>query len=112
MEIKQKLEKLFGKQIKFNKTFEEHYLKLKEGMKEDFYKWCIDCKNGEAMGSVPTKKEFKDLFVFFRKIGNSVRAILIKEQNSNFIELILDNHLAYDNKRKQLGYKKSSYYKS
>jgi len=111
-EVKAKLIEFFGYQIRFNKNFENFVSNLKEGMQEDLIKWCEDCKNDIALGSVPPKKEFKDLFVFFRKIGNQVRATLIKEQNSNFIELILDNHYAYDKKRQELGYKKSSYYKS
>jgi hypothetical protein len=112
MSLKKKLIDIFGSQIEFNKDFDLYSDNLKEGMKLDLIKWCEDCFKGEALGSVPPKKEHKDLFVFFRKIGNSTRAILIKRQNNKFIELNLTNHLNYDNKRKDLGYKKSSYYKS
>ena len=110
--VKQKLIEIFGNEIKFNKDFESNINNLKEGMKQDLIEWCSNCKNGIVLGSVPPKKNFKDLYVFFRKIGNNIRVVLIKKQNSNFIEIILSNHLDYDNKRKQLGYKKSSYYKS
>lgn len=112
VEVKQKLIEIFGSQIKFNKEFDSYINNLKENMKEEFIKWCVDCKEGLILGSVPPKKHLKDLYVFFRKIGNNIRAVLIKKQNSNFIEIILSNHLDYDNKRKQLGYKKSSYYGS
>lgn len=110
--LKQKLVELFGEQIRFNKDFERYILQLKEGMQEDFLRWCTDCKNNLLLGSVPPKKEFKHLYVFFRKIGNNVRAALIKEQNSDFIEIVLSDHYAYDRKRQELGYKQSSYYGS
>lgn len=110
--VRQKLTELFGGQIRFNRDFEEYAGRLKESMQEDLLKWCSDCKNNLLLGSVPPKKEFKYLYVFFRKIGNNVRAALIKEQNSDFIELILSDHYAYDKKRQELGYKQSSYYGS
>ena len=111
-EMKQKLLEIFGQQIKINKEFEDYFDDLKDGMKEDFLKWCLDCKNDIALGSIPVKKKFRDLYIFFRKIGNSTRAILIKRKNDGFIELILTNHKYYDEKRLELGYKKSSHYGS
>jgi len=110
--LQQKLIELFGAQIRFNKEFERYAQQLKEGMQEDFFQWCLECKNELALGSVPPRKEFKHLYIFFRKIGNNVRVALIKEQNSHFIEIILADHYAYDKKRQELGYKQSSYYGS
>lgn len=60
--------------------------------------------------AVPKKKKFKNLYVFFRKIGANTRATLIKQQNSCFVQIILDNHYNYDKIRQKLGYKQSSYY--
>ena len=111
-QAKQKLLKLFGSQIKFNKDYDKIYLNLKENMQLDFIEWCTRCYNNKELGSVPPKKEFRNLYVFFRKIGSGVRAVLIKEQNSLFIQLILTNHKSYDDVRVKLGYKKSSYYGS
>ena len=54
----------------------------------------------------------KNLYVFFRKIASDMRVTLIKEQNSDFVEIILDGHKAYDDTRLKLGYKQSSYYGS
>jgi len=81
-------------------------------MVEDLLSWCTDCKNGISLGSVPPDKKYRNLYVFFRKIGNSTRVVLIKEQNSYFIELVLSDHYSYDKKRQELGYKKNSYYGS
>lgn len=111
-EVRQQLIKIFGQQIKFNKNFDENVEKLKEGMVEEFLSWCIRCKENKELGSVPPKKEFKNLYFFFRKIASNVRVALIKEQNKNFIEIILDNHECYDDTRTKFGYKKSSYYGS
>ncbi|MDO8740905.1 MAG: hypothetical protein Q7J54_05030 [Candidatus Woesearchaeota archaeon] len=109
---KQKLLEIFGNQIKFNKNFDDYIVKLKEGMLNDLIEWCRRCKENKELGSVPSKKEFKHLYVFFRKIASDVRAVLIKEQNKDFIEIILEDHKAYDDARLKLGYKKSSYYGS
>ena len=111
-DIKKLITAVLGEDVVFNKDFDKHVLSLKGGMFEDFISWIKNCETGNILGSVPPKREFKDLYVFFRKIGNSKRAVLIKRQNSDFVELILSEHLAYDKKRKELGFKKSSYYKS
>ncbi|MBI2564440.1 hypothetical protein HYV79_00425 [Candidatus Woesearchaeota archaeon] len=99
-------------QIKFNKSFDGHIATLKKGMVVSFIEWCQRCKDNKELGSVPSRKEYKHLYIFFRKIASDVRAVLIKEQNNNFIEIILDNHKCYDDTRIKYGYKKSSYYGS
>jgi hypothetical protein len=109
-EAKQKLHELFGSQLFINKEFDDYFSLLKEQMQSDFMDWCGLCKEGKAIGSVPIRKQHKDKFVFFRKIGGDVRAVLIKKQNSLFIELYLTEHREYDDIRKKLGYKQSSYY--
>ncbi len=111
-EIKSILIEIFGMQIQFNKEFENHIFRLKEGMILDLIEWCKRCKEDKEIGSVPSKKEFKHLYVFFRKIGSNVRVALIKEQNKDFVEIILEDHKGYDATRQRLGYKKSSYYGS
>ncbi|MBT3463952.1 hypothetical protein HOD20_03590 [archaeon] len=109
---KQKLIEIFGDQIKFNKEFDKIFENLKKNMQSEFILWCTRCYENKELGSVPPKKEFRHLYVFFRKIGSGIRVVLIKEQNSHFISLILNNHKAYDDERIKLGYKKSSYYGS
>lgn len=108
----QKIIEIFGTQIRFNNNFDEYTIKLKEGMLNEFLEWCKRCKENKELGSVPPKKEFKQLYVFFRKIGSGIRTILIKEQNKYFIDLIIEDHKGYDDVRLKLGYKKSSYYGS
>lgn len=111
-EVKQLLLEIFGMQIKFNKEFDTHIPQLKEGMISDFIEWCRGCKEDKEIGSVPSKKEYKHFYVFFRKIGSNVRVTLIKEQNKEFVEIKLEDHKGYDMTRQSLGYKKSSYYGS
>jgi len=111
-EARQILHNILGSQLVFNKTFDQYIEQLKEGMTQELIEWCKRCKDNKEIGSVPPKKEHKNLYIFFRKIGSNVRAILIKEQNSNFIQLILENHEYYDDTRMHYGYKKSSYYGS
>jgi hypothetical protein len=108
-EAKQKISEIFGLNIRINKNFDEFYDKLKDGMKDDLLLWCYNCKNGNA--SVSSKKK-TGLLVFFRKLCNNIRAIVIKEKNGNFIEFNLFSHKEYDDKRVKLGYKKTSYYLS
>lgn len=111
-EVRQKLLEIFGCQIKFNKHFDSYVIKLKQGMLNDLIEWCRRCRENKELGSVPQKKEFKYLYVFFRKIASDIRVTLIKEQNKDFIEMIMDGHKSYDDTRMKLGYKKSSYYGS
>lgn len=111
-EAKQKLLKIFDSHLKFNNDFDENIAKLKEGMAEELIEWCRRCKENKELGSVPPKKEFKHLYIFFRKIASDIRVTLIKEQNKDFIDIILENHKGYDDTRLKFGYKKSSYYGS
>ncbi len=111
-EARQQLLKLFGQQIRFNKDFDDYFAKLKDNMATDLLLWCERCKNNLELGSVPPRKQFKHLYVFFRKIASDVRVVLIKQQNNDFIEMILDSHKQYDDTRTKFGYKKNSYYGS
>jgi len=110
-EARQRLLKIFG-QIRFNREFDDNIIRLREGMAEELIEWCKGCKENKELGSVPPRKEFKHLYVFFRKIASDVRVTLIKEQNKDFIEIHLADHKYYDDKRKELGFKKDSYYGS
>jgi len=111
-EARQKLLKIFNTRIKFNKEFDENISRLKDSMADELIEWCKRCFENKELGSVPQKKEFKNLYVFFRKIASDLRVTLIKEQNKDFIEIHLENHKGYDDTRVKLGYKKSSYYGS
>lgn len=111
-EVRQLLLEIFGSQIKFNKDFDSCVARLKEGMLNDLIEWCKRCRENKELGSVPQKKEFKNLYIFFRKIASDIRVTLIKEQNKDFIEIRLEDHKSYDDTRLSMGYKKSSYYGS
>ncbi|MDD9953637.1 MAG: hypothetical protein OXR66_04840 [Candidatus Woesearchaeota archaeon] len=111
-DVKKRAHELFGTQLTFNKEFDTYVKKLKEGMIEELLAWCERCNDNKELGSVPPKKQHKHLYVFFRKIGSAVRAVLIKEQNGAFTLFILAGHKYYDDTRLHLGYKKSSYYGS
>lgn len=111
-EARQKLLEIFGDNIRFNREFDDNIAKLKEGMAKDLIEWCRRCRENKELGSVPPRKEFKNLYVFFRKIASDIRVTLIKEQNMDFIEVLLESHKGYDDTRIKYGYKKSSYYGS
>ena len=111
-EATHKLLEIFGSKIKFNKDFDRYIPLLKDNMTQDFILWCKRCKENKELGSVPPKKEHKNLYIFFRKIASDIRVTLIKEQNKDFIIVILSDHKYYDGTRVKLGYKKSSYYGS
>ncbi|MBW2976645.1 hypothetical protein KY347_04325 [Candidatus Woesearchaeota archaeon] len=111
-EARKQLLSIFGQQLKFNKEFDKYAEQLKEGMLQDFFAWCTDCKNDLADRSTPPKKKYRHLLVFFRKIASDIRVTLIKEKNKDFIEIILSGHRCYDDTRMKLGYKKSSCYGS
>lgn len=109
-QVRAKIIGIFNEKIIFNKEFDKNIVKLKKGMIQDLLEWCKNCRDNKELGSVPPKKEFKNLYVFFRKIASDIRVTLIKEQNKDFIQINLEDHKNYDNTRMKLGYKKSSYY--
>jgi len=111
-ELKSILVELFGNQIVFNKDFDFYAEQLKEDMQRDLIDWCKQCKEDLLRGYTPENKKMKHFYVFFKKIGNETRSILIKIKNQDFIEIHLADHTYYDDKRKELGLKKSSYYGS
>ncbi|MCK4589008.1 MAG: hypothetical protein KAT77_01075 [Nanoarchaeota archaeon] len=111
-EARQRLHKLLGEQLEFNKDFDNYFSLLKETMQQDLLKWCNDCKENITQGSVPRNPRYKDRWVFFRKIGRGVRCTLVKIKNSTFINIYLFSHKEYDDLRLEYGYKKSSYYGS
>ncbi|MBI2140491.1 hypothetical protein HYU14_06205 [Candidatus Woesearchaeota archaeon] len=110
--LRRQLAEILGKSLKFNREFDPTAERLKEGMQNELVEWCRRCKENKELGSVPPKKEFRDLYIFFRKIASDVRVTLIKVQNSDFIEIHLSGHKEYDDARMKYGYKKSSYYGS
>lgn len=110
--MRNEIERILKNEIKFNSEFDFNSEQLKDEMKQDLILWCESCEHNLLRGHTPSKRELKHLYVFFKKIGNSLRAILVKEKNGKFIELYLINHKEYDDKRKQYGFKKTSYYKS
>ena len=111
-ELRNELINIFGNNIVFNKEFDYYAEQLKEEMQIKLLEWCKKCKQDLFRGHTPLKPHLKDLYVFFKKIGNKIRTILIKIKNADFIEIHLSDHKYYDEKRKEFGFKKSSYYRS
>jgi hypothetical protein len=64
-------------------------------------KWIENCKSGKER--YESSKNIPPLLFFVFRHGGNLRAILLKEKNSYFLELFLDKHKYYDRKRKQLG---------
>ena len=66
-EARQKLLEIFGNNLKFNKDFDRNIMRLKGTMIADLFEWCKGCRDNKELGSVPKKKEFKNLYVFSGK---------------------------------------------
>ena len=65
-------------------------------------KWIKECYK-ESQIPEPCKR-VKDAIAFiYKSKDNKIRGILTKKKNSFFIELFLDKHKYYDQKRKYLG---------
>ena len=110
--LREKIAEILGDKVYFNDDFDFYARGLKVEMKISLIDWCVYCKEGRLRGQTPLKEKMKNLYVFFKKIGNDTRAILVKVKNSDFIELHLVRHKEYDDIRKKFGFKKSSYYRS
>ena len=47
--------------------FDRNIMRLKGTMIADLFEWCKGCRDNKELGSVPKKKEFKNLYVFSGK---------------------------------------------
>lgn len=106
--IQNKIEEIFGSQIKFNKEMKNSFSLLKEGQIENLIEWCEKVKNEE----IPAHRGIRDgesFFLTFKKFGNKARSIVIKIKNGEYIEFHLGNHDYYDNIREEYGLKQNSY---
>ena len=103
--LKFELNILFGKQIVFNKEF-DNYAQTIKNLDENLLEWCKRVKNQELPPAYP--KKAKESVVFIKKIGSSNRCIVIKIKNGIFSEIHLGDHNYYDKLRKRLGLKEDS----
>src|SRR3989344_995719 len=105
-ELKDKLKDIFGEQITFNAAFED-YVKVIKNIDHNLIEWCISLKEGKIVPARPTK--LPDHLVFIKKFGSANRCLIIKVVNGEFKEIHLADHKYYDELRKKLGLKESSY---
>src|SRR3989338_7526423 len=104
--LKQKLKIILGEQIIFNKEFEEVAVHIKN-FEENIIPWCELIKQGKIRAAPSSYLDGS--IVFIKKIGSSNRCIIIKIKNGVFCEIHLADHKYYDEMRKELGLKESSY---
>ncbi len=104
--LKDKIKKIFGEQISFNKAFDD-YVKVIKNIDERLLEWCLDLKEGKIVPARPPL--LPGHLVFIKRIGSSNRCLVIKIINGEFTEVHLADHKYYDEMRKKLGLKKDSY---
>lgn len=101
-EFKEEVKKLLGAQI----IFDGHITKVIENIPDERQRtilhWIEQCKLGITIPE-PCKR-FRNVIAFiYKSSDNKIRGILTKNKNSYFIELFLDKHKYYDQKRHYLG---------
>ena len=101
-QFKEEVEKIVGNTIRFDGHFTKVVKNLPEERQQRILQWARDCAAGII---VPEPcKNYRHLIAFiFKSNDNRLRGILTKEKGSYFLELFLDNHKYYDEKRKYLG---------
>ena len=101
-EFKEEVKKMLEADIKFEGHVDLVIANISEQKQKLILDWVKDCKSGTEKPE--PCKNFRHLIAFIYKSGdNKVRGILTKEKNSYFIELFLDKHKYYDQKRRYLG---------
>lgn len=101
-QFKENVKEILGSGIKFDGHVNIVINNIAEERQNLILEWIQNCKEGVNRPE-PCKK-FKNLISFIYKSNdNKIRGILTKEKNSYFIELFLDKHKYYDNKRMYLG---------
>lgn len=105
-ELKEKLKEIFGNQIIFNATFDD-YAQVIKNIDQNLIEWCVSLKEGKIIPLKPSR--FPGHLVFIKKIGSANRCLVIKVINGGFSEIHLADHKYYDEMRKKLGLKESSY---
>ena len=99
-EFKNKVTEIVGS-VKFEGHVEKVVNSLSVERQERLLEWVRGCANGTE---IPEPcKNVNNVVCFIYKSGSNIRGLLSKEKNSYFIELFLDKHKYYDEKRKYLG---------
>jgi len=104
-ELKQKLKKIFGDQIAFNREFNKYAGEIKN-VDTNFLEWCRLVKK-DKIQAYPTPK-LRGNIIFIKKIGSLSRCIIIKIINGEIKEVHLGDHKYYDYLRVKLGLKGDS----
>lgn len=101
-EFRERVKSLLGVEIKFAGHVDLVIENISEERQEAILKWIERCKLGTERPE--PCKNFRNLLSFiYKSSDNKIRGILTKEKNAYFIELFLDKHRYYDQKRKYLG---------
>lgn len=106
VELRDKLKRVFGEQIKFNHDFDDYAMDIKN-IDHNLLEWCFALKEGKIVPVKPSK--FPDYLIFIKRIGSSNRCLIIKIKNDGFKEIHLGDHKYYNEITRRLGLKQSSY---
>ena len=101
-DFKKEVTNILETEIKFDGHVDKIVDNVPEERQKSILEWIRNCQRGII---IPEPcKNYRYLIAFIYKSGdNRIRGILTKEKNAYFIELFLDKHKYYDQKRRYLG---------
>lgn len=101
-EFKTKVEEILGNSVSFDGHFNKIIPNLSSERINSIFVWIRDCRDGQERPE-PCKNHRDQIAFIYKSSDNMLRGILTKQKNDYFIELFLDKHKYYDEKRKYLG---------
>jgi hypothetical protein len=102
IEFKEKITNLLGSNVKFDGHINKVVLSLDSNRFLSIYRWIEECINDKHR-CIPCMNKRNIIAFIYKSNDNKLRVILTKEINGYYIEILLDKHKYYDNKRKSLG---------
>ncbi len=101
-QFKEEVQKIIGNEIRFDGHFTKIVKNLPEERQKRILQWVHDCVAGIVVPE-PCKNYRQTIAFIFKSNDNHLRGILTKEKGGYFLELFLDKHKYYDEKRRYLG---------
>ena len=100
--FKKEVTAILGKEIEFDGHVNKIIENIPEERQKRILEWVGNCVRGII---IPEPcKNYRHLIAFiYKSSDNRISGILTKEKNVYFIELFLDKHKYYDQKRRYLG---------
>lgn len=101
-EFKVEVQRILQVDLSFDGHVEKIINNLTEERQQHLLNWVNECQAGTVRPE-PCKNDRHLIAFIYKSNDNRIRGILTKEKNAYFIELFLDKHKYYDQKRRYLG---------